>query len=416
MRVLRLFVIVLLLFGIGCDTDNSLGPQKFFVNYYGGDGDQIAVDMVPTSDGNYLILGDSDANDPSKDRVLLIKVDTHGNVVWEKKLATVNDTPKDIEIDNAGNFVILLDSENIPGDNDIKLIVVNPNGQKVDSIVYGSPGNDISKSVTSLTDGGYIVTGSTEFTEAVPKPGFPEDRSDIVINRFNSNLNIDPLWKSQYGPGNFDEGTEVLQFNGDEFYAFATTDKAILDKPPGKLRLIYYRLFQGGSGNVADSYLGNLDNDIRGACVINVPSVLGGGYFLTATETASTGSVSLHITKLRSPLLFNAVNDKQFDREIPINARKIVSLSGTACIVNQGYLVLGTEQRESETNIWLTKVDLNGNEVWSRTFGSDAGNDNGASVLELPDGRIFLLGTVELENNQSKIALLKLNSNGQLMD
>ncbi len=71
-------------------------------------------------------------------------------------------------------------------------------------------------------------------------------------------------------------------------------------------------------------------------------------------------------------------------------------------------------QQLGTSNIWLTKIDLSGKELWSVSFGSDQGDDEVGAVAELPDGKILVLGTVELGDNKKKLTLIKLNSKGQL--
>jgi hypothetical protein len=61
------------------------------------------------------------------------------------------------------------------------------------------------------------------------------------------------------------------------------------------------------------------------------------------------------------------------------------------------------------------KVDLSGQLVWSSRLGSDQGDDAVAKVRELPDGRVLILGTTELGDNQRKLSLIKMNSSGQLL-
>jgi hypothetical protein len=63
----------------------------------------------------------------------------------------------------------------------------------------------------------------------------------------------------------------------------------------------------------------------------------------------------------------------------------------------------------------LIKTNLNSEEQWSVNMGSFDQNSVGASVLELPDGRILVLGTIELET-QNKIGLMKVNSQGEFLN
>ena len=53
--------------------------------------------------------------------------------------------------------------------------------------------------------------------------------------------------------------------------------------------------------------------------------------------------------------------------------------------------------------------------LWSTTFGSEAEDDRAPAVTEFPDGKVVILGTMGLTDNQFKMAFIKLNRNGQLL-
>jgi hypothetical protein len=85
-----------------------------------------------------------------------------------------------------------------------------------------------------------------------------------------------------------------------------------------------------------------------------------------------------------------------------------------------GYFALSNIFNSAGTSdMILIKLDVTLQEVWKNpvTFGGD-GDDTAAAVAELSDGHIMVLGTMNLGNppEQFKIALMKLNSAGQLGD
>jgi len=403
---------------LSCDTENSVEPtgKNYFVKYYGGNGNQSGVDLIEKNDGTFLLLGNWQI-DRTENRIYLVNVDGYGRVIWEKKIGTTHDKAKDIEPTSNGNFVIL--SENTSGTNaQIKLIRISGAGNKIDSIVYGSPGNENPKTVTALTDGGFIITGATEYTEFVVNPVNPDDMSDIFHYRCGSNFSFDVNWRQQYSTGSVEGGTRVVQYSPTLFYVFGFSDQEHPGNPGGNVNLYYY---ETGASGIAGGYnfLGDYDNDTEASYVLVAREELGGGFFISGTETTSSGSVNLHVSKLREPLTFSLANDEIFDRSIPIESRKLTSLGATDCIVGtKGYLLTANEtQNDGTNNIWLTKIDdRTGSVLWSTTFGSEEEDDLAGAALELSDGRILLLGTVGLVNNQSKMVVMKLNSTGQLMD
>jgi hypothetical protein len=346
-----------------------------------------------------------------------VNVDPRGNMIWQKLLGTHQDRAKDIERTRDGNYVILSDV-GIGSGTDIKLIRINATGEKIDSVIYGSPGNENGKTVTQLLDDGFIVTGATEYdTTTVLNPTNPEDLSDIFHYRCNQNLIFDNFnWYEQYGPGTVDGGTKVIQSSSDQFYVFGTSNQTHEGNPTGNLNMLYYAIGEGGIVQNLN-FLGDFDNDTESVFVMEVPAALGGGLFVAGTESTEAGAVNLHVTKLRTPLQFTSSNDELFDTSIALGKRISPVAAAPSLFGIQGYLLVANEvQDDGTSNIWITKVDQSTGDVqWSSTFGTDEENDTGAAVQQLPDGTILVLATGGLVNNQSKMMLMKLNSFGQLM-
>jgi hypothetical protein len=409
---------------ISCDTENSISPPdvNYFVKYYGGDGYQYGVDFIANADGTLMLLGNSEAELGQNNQPYLVKVDSEGKILWEKVVGEVGDKAKDIERTNDGNFVILCDFQKSSNNTDIKLLIVSAGGSEIRNVEYGSPANDDAKSVTLLADGGFIITGATRYTGELLNPSNPEDFFDIFHYRCSSNLDFfgEDNWRNEYGQGTIDKATNVFQQSENLYYVFAYSNYVqdnIDESDNFNSKFLYYSLTNTGA-NPNLKYVFDLNSNLEVSHVMRVPPILGEGFLIVGKETSSDGTVSLYASKLRSPLSFNLPNDIQFSKRIPIENRNLNAISAAPSIFgSQGYLILANEKKDVVGgDIWLTKIGLNGNEVWSRTFGSEEHADSGAAVLELENGKILLLGTMELDNNQTKMVLMKLNSNGQLTD
>jgi hypothetical protein len=416
----RCFVIAafLIFTCFSCETGSSVDPPyvDYFVKYFGGDGDQMAVDFLVNSDNSIIILGNSKLDATSGNKIYLIKTDGEGNRLWEKTIGNTTDVARDVEFTKDGNMAILSNYKVSDDNSDFKIVRITVDGVLIDSVSFGTPKIETAESITPLIDGGFIVTGSTSFATGVIDPDQP-DESDIFHFRCNSALQFDSIfWKSQFGSGPKDIGTKVMQYAQDIFYVFGSTDQTHSGNPNGNESLFYYPIDNGGV-NGQPNYLGNPDYDTQSQFILGVPAALGEGYLVAGTEYPSvSGTVKMHVAKLRTPLRFDSTNDELFDHDVPVDARNLTLQSAaTALNGGKGYLLLANEQRETGNNIWITKIDQNGDHVWSASYGSEEEDDVGAAITELQNGKILVVGSVRLINNQYKIVLMKLNSTGQLM-
>lgn len=419
-KVLQLIfaISVLAIFICGCDTPGNVdNPGKnAFIKYYGGDGDQSGADMVVLENGNIILLGNTRLG--TSKRIYFVKVDALGNVIQEKTLGDPTDVAIDLEPMPNGNFVILSRFERPNNNFDFKLIVIDEDGNKIDSVIYGFPKKDFPHSVTPLSDGGFIVTGATQYDKDGFDPADPESYSNTFHLRCDAAFNfVNPLWEDTYG-NSFEYDAGIKVFEGDQqFYVFGYSTQDHIGNDDGNLNVLYYKI--SAEGSVADqaNYLGDFDKNTTLAHVLAAPSEFGGGFLQVGTQTDNiSGAVTLHVARLRSPLTFTS-DDELLDVQINVISRPLEAVSAALAVHSTppGYLLLGEELRNLGTkNISLTKIDQKGIVIWSVSLGSEEENDEAAAVAELADGRILVLSTVEIGDNQTKMALFKLNSTGRL--
>jgi hypothetical protein len=97
-------------FFCACDTDNTITDptDKYFVKFYGGDGDHDGVDLVSLNDGSFILVGNAKVPGSLLGRqIYIVKVSTTGMVIWEKTIgSTGDDSAKDIELTPDGRIVI----------------------------------------------------------------------------------------------------------------------------------------------------------------------------------------------------------------------------------------------------------------------------------------------------------------------
>jgi hypothetical protein len=414
----------LLLSGIfSCDTAHHVEDPDlhYFVKYYGGDGNQTAVDMLALNDGSFLLLGNYSEQNFDTD-IYVVHVDAQGEVIWERRYRQDIPNARDIEPAGDGNFIILADVQKYIGaQTDLKLIKISPDGAMLDSVVFGSPANDYSRTVTPLDDGGFIVSGTTELTVTWNLPGNSDpDNGDTFNYRFDQNLDqFSSMQWSPVSPGfnaQLDVAVKAIERAGG-FYVFGYSNTDLFDNNPDeRLGLFYFERSPDGTQSEG-FYPGNiLDNDTEIQFVQRVAPELGDGFIVIGTSQNNVGVSEIFVAKLRSFLVSNLQNDATLYNILKLG-RNIRGVSAASSIYGAfGYLVLGNEVRGTGAgNIWLSKIDQSGNILWSSTFGSEAEDDSGAAVVELPDGKIVIFGTMGLADNQFKMALIKLNPRGKLL-
>jgi hypothetical protein len=168
----------------------------------GGNDVEFCNSVQQTTDGGYIITGQTQSFGAGLFDVYLIKTDVAGNVLWTKTFGGIYfNGSYSTEQTTDGGFIIAGYTNSFGAGHDVYLIKTDTNGDTLWTKTFGGTGNDVGMSVQQTSDGGYIVTGYTE------NPG--ADSADVYLIKIDPNG--DALWTKTYsGPGD-DVGYSVLQ-------------------------------------------------------------------------------------------------------------------------------------------------------------------------------------------------------------
>jgi hypothetical protein len=102
----------------------------------------------------------------------------------------------------------------------------------------------------------------------------------------------------------------------------------------------------------------------------------------------------------------------QFSNDYPLN-RRLEGISVAASEPDDIYVLANETKDNNKRDIFLLMLSGNGDVRNSVSFGALEGDDTAGAVRVMPDGRIAVFGTMELET-QRKMVLIMLGKNGQL--
>ena len=201
----RLLLSATLLLGI---SFSSLA-QITFQRTYGGSGCDVAYSVQQTSDGGYVITGETQSFGAGSGDVYLIRTDPHGDTLWTKTFGgSGEDAGYSICLTNDGGFVVAgakdYFNEPVPG---VYLIRTNSVGDTIWTRTFGGSGTDAGYSVQQTSDGGYVVAGQTSLVG----PG----AADVYLMKTNANGDL--IWSRTYGGSGLD-GAYAVQETSDGGY------------------------------------------------------------------------------------------------------------------------------------------------------------------------------------------------------
>jgi len=193
--------------GYAATLDGSLlkadadGNVIWMYNYGGAEYD-VFYGVLQTSDGGYIAAGSSASYslDGNHD-VWLLKTDADGVEEWSQTFGgSEYDHGQSIQHTSDGGYIITGDTESFGVEmSDVYLVKTDADGVEEWSQTFGETGWDSGYSVQQTTDNGYIITGCTE-----------EGGSNNVY-LVKTDTNGVEEWSQTFGGDEYDEGYSVQQ-------------------------------------------------------------------------------------------------------------------------------------------------------------------------------------------------------------
>jgi len=299
---------------------------------FGGSGQDYGQSVAQTADGGYIITGSTYSYGAGHSDVWLIKTDADGSKEWDETFGGSGEDHGDsvAEISDGGYIIAGSTQSYGNGSSDVWLIKTGANGNEEWSQTFGGSEYDYSGSVVETSDGGYIIAGSTE--------SYGAGGSDAWLIKTDANGTEE--WDKTFGGSDYDWGSSVAE----------TSD---------------------GSYIIAGSY--------------------------------GTGSSDAWLIKT------SADGNKEWDETFGGSG------GDCGCSVAQtsdgGYIVAGYTYSygAGSADLWLIKTDVGGAEEWNQAFGG-LNYEDGLSVAVTSDGGYVITGsTVSYSAGGSDVWLIKLS-------
>lgn len=168
-------------------TDSSGNVQ--WTRTYGGEGGESVYSLVQTGDGGYALVGvtTSYSEDGAIADFWLIKTDSGGFVEWNQTYTEQNtDCAKSlVQTDDGGYTLAGFVRPAIIAPSDVWVIHVDSTGNSVWNVTWTTAGYAIFDSIIQTVDGGYLVSGATDYLS-----GFMDLGSIMFLLKIDANGTI----------------------------------------------------------------------------------------------------------------------------------------------------------------------------------------------------------------------------------
>ncbi len=260
---------------------------------------------------------------------------------------------------------------------------------------FGGWRMDAGFSIQQTTDGGFVIVGVTE--------SYGAGKNDVWLIKTDSSGN--KSWDKTFGGTNHDFGNSVQQTN-DGGYIIAGKTRSYSQG----LDDIWLIKTDSEGNKMWDKTFG-YDKYDSASQVRQTPD---GGYILVGEVNNNGGGVS-DVWVIKTDLNGEMVWNRTFDGEgKPLSHDYGTSIALTS---DGGYILTAATYTAQDTygyNVWLIKIDENGNTIWDKKIGgTDA--EYISSVIQTDDGGYVMAGVDSYSNTNEAVWILKTDENGEIL-
>ncbi len=355
----------------------------------GGIVDDSAYSIQQTSDGGYIVAGQTFSFGAEAGDFWILKLSPDGDIEWQKAYGGSRwDDPHSIQQTSDGGYIVSGETGSFGAiDKDFWILKLSSTGAIEWQRTYGGSEWETDPSIQQTSDGGYIVAGQIEFS------GIDHD---FWILKLSSAGDIE--WQKTYG-GTI-EAHSIQQTNDGGYtvagrtgsFGAASSDIWILKLSSGGD--IEWQRTYGGSGSDSAS---------------SIQQTSDGGY-IVAGHTYSFGAGDSDIWILKLSSAGDIERQKTYGGTSYDEARSIQQTN------DGGYTVAGRTESfgAASSDIWILKLSSAGDIEWQKTYGG-SGSDSALSIQQTSDGDYIVAGyTISWGAGSRDFWVLKLSSDGDI--
>jgi hypothetical protein len=311
------------------------------------------------------------------------------NMLWSRTYGgTWNDGAFAVLQSNDGGLVMAGFSSSYSTNHveDVYLIKTDAQGNQLWSRTIGTNLEEIATDIKQTSDGGYIVTGYKQVSSV----------NDPFLIKTDSSGNV--LWERNYDYGlNMDDRSHSVCQTSDGGYIFAGQTRIVDQFPNYDMYVV--RTDQSGNVIWMRTYRHtNYGNDVA----MSVVQLDDGGFFFGGTTQSSIWSSFVIRTNAAGDIIWTKTRPDDYQSE----CYSVIKTS-------DGNLVLsGTSVSfETDTDILIEKLDMNGNQLWEKIYGGE-NSETGQSIKEVTTGGYVLSGMASTLTSGWDVYVMQTNSLG----
>ncbi len=244
------------IFLIKYTTDGNL----LWYKTWGGSGVDNGTSVIKMQDSSITLTGYTESYGSRFRDAVIIKFSNNGDLLWSRTWGGLNNEIAYDITETADNSIIIAGStSSYSGSEDAFISKFTNNGTLVWSRIYGDAGIDKISSIITTKDGGMASVGQSD--------GYSGGNNDVLMSRYT--LDGELIWSKTWGDIYYDYGYSIVQKNdggfyvaGSTYYAANTNDEIFITNLDVNGAVLWHKLV--GIGGYSSDYTRAIINTIDG--------------------------------------------------------------------------------------------------------------------------------------------------------
>jgi hypothetical protein len=357
--------------------DNNIGISKY-INFsiestklqewektFGGGSSDWARSIIQTSDSGYVLAGHTLSYSVGED-AYVVKIDNNGQEMWSKTFGGVgNDAAHSIIQTSDSGYILVgktMSSYSV-GRDDVYIVKIDNNGEKMWKEIFGGVGDDGAYSIIQ-TSNGYVLSGYAN--------PYGSDGNGYVVKTNNYG---EIMWDKTYGGLHVEFINSIIK-TSDGGYVLAGSTKS---QSAGNYDVYIVKTDSYG-GKIWEKKFGGIGYDEAKSIIQTSDGYVFAGY----TWSSGAGGYDAYVMKIDNN--GEKIWEKTFGGVSYEGANSIIQTS-------DGYVFAGrtSSYGAGNSDAYVVKIDNNGKEMWSKTFGG-VRQEVANSIIQTSDGSYVLAG------------------------
>lgn len=379
---------------IGVYYFSTLYAQYQWAKLYGGGHHEGVYALRRTSDGGYIIAGETRSFGQGNSDLFIMKLNSTGGVVWTRTYGGIDPDDARSVLEVSDGYIIAGTHRGfspLPLDYNIYVIKVNFSGQAMWGKEIGTGGGELGYGILPASDGGYIILGRTSVSP----------QSDFIVIKLNPNGSVS--WAKTYGGSSYEYEPRLIKTSDGGYLLTGET----WSFGSWKSNFLVIKLDQNGnvvwSRVIGISYYDDVPTWVE--------ETQDGGFIIVGRSKIYVqpymhwDPVAIKLNSSGGVVWAKRYEIKVIDQSYDV-ARCCKQTS------DGGYVIAGSyEVGVYNSRSFLLKIDANGNLIWGRRYNTI---NNGANCVDItPDGGYVIGGGLITDYTDAYI--LKTNSQGLIL-